>query len=104
MHLNDAYAKRDDGLMVAAVHLRSTLELLTQIRRDGYEGVLYFDTFPDISGLDPVAECEANIATVNRLLAIGDRLEADNRLGEALALQDAVASQRIVNEALIGSA
>ena len=76
MHLNDAYAKRDDGLMVAAVHLRSTLELLTQIRRDGYNGALYFDTFPDISGLDPVAECEANIATVNRLLAIGDKLEA----------------------------
>ena len=104
VHLNDAYAKRDDGLMVAAVHLRSTLELLTQIRRDGYGGALYFDTFPDVSGLDPVAECEANIATVNRLLAIGDKLDADNRLSEALALQDAVASQRIVNEALIGSA
>ena len=104
VHLNDAYAKRDDGLMVGAVHLRSTLELLTQIRRDGYQGVLYFDTFPDVSGLDPVAECEANISTVNRLLAIGDKLEADNRLGEAQALQDAVASQRIVNEALIGSA
>lgn len=104
VHLNDAYAKRDDGLMVAAVHLRSTLELLMQIRRDGYDGVLYFDTFPDISGLDPVAECEANIATVNRLLEIGDRLEADNRLGDALARQDAVASQRIVNQALIGSA
>jgi sugar phosphate isomerase/epimerase len=104
VHLNDAYAKRDDGLMVAAVHLRSTLELLTQIRRDGYRGALYFDTFPDISGLDPVAECEANIATVNRLLEIGDKLEADNRLGEALTLQDAVASQRIVNAALIGSA
>jgi sugar phosphate isomerase/epimerase len=104
VHLNDAYAKRDDGLMVGAVHLRSTLELLTQIRRDGYQGVLYFDTFPDVSGLDPVAECEANISTVNRLLAVGDKLEAGNRLREAQALQDAVASQRIVNEALIGSA
>ena len=104
VHLNDAYAKRDDGLMVGAVHLRSTLELLRQIRNDGYNGALYFDTFPDVSGLDPVAECEANIATVNRLVAIADRLDGDNRLGEALARQDAVASQRIVNEALIGSA
>lgn len=104
VHLNDGFAKRDDGLMVGAVHLKSTLELLTQIRRDGYKGALYFDTFPDISGLDPVAECEANIATVNRLLEIADRLDVDNRLGEALARQDAVASQRIVNEALIGSA
>ncbi|PZO80917.1 MAG: hypothetical protein DI629_05560 [Mesorhizobium amorphae] len=103
VHLNDAYAKRDDGLMVGAVHLRSTLELLRQIRRDGYEGALYFDTFPDLSGLDPVAECEANIATVNRLLAVADRLDGDNRMGEAQARQDGVASQRIVNEALIGS-
>ena len=84
VHLNDGYAKRDDGLMVGAVHLRSTLELLRQIRRDGYDGALYFDTFPDVSGLDPVAECEANIATVQRLLAVADRLDGDNRLGEAL--------------------
>ncbi|MCX5577662.1 sugar phosphate isomerase/epimerase family protein [Kaistia terrae] len=104
VHLNDGYGKRDDGLMVGAVHMRSTLELLHQIRRDGYTGALYFDTFPDLSGLDPVAECEANIATVNRLSAIADRLNGDNRLGEALGRQNAVASQRIVNEALIGSA
>ena len=52
--------------MVGAVHLRATLELLRQIRRDGYDGALYFDTFPDATGLDPVAECEVNIATVRR--------------------------------------
>lgn len=103
VHLNDGYGKRDDGLMVASVHLRSTLELLRQIRRDGYDGALYFDTFPDASGLDPVAECEANIATVRRLLAVADTLDGDNRLAGALAAQDAVTAQRIVNEALIGA-
>ncbi len=104
VHLNDGYAKRDDGLMVGAVHLRATLELLRQIRHDGYEGALYFDTFPDASGLDPVAECEANIATVHQLLAAADRLDKDNGLGEAISRQDAVASQRIVNTALLGGA
>lgn len=103
VHLNDSYAKRDDGLMVGAVHMRATLELLRQIKADGYDGTLYFDTFPDASGLDPVAECEANIATVRRLLAIVDRLNGSNALSEALARQDAVASQRIVNAALIGA-
>ncbi|MER0236913.1 TIM barrel protein [Fulvimarina sp. MAC8] len=103
VHLNDGYAKRDDGLMVGAVHLRSTLELLRQIRRDGYGGALYFDTFPDASGLDPVAECETNIQTVDRLLAVADRLDRDNRLGEAQARQDSVASQSIVNAALIAA-
>ena len=103
VHLNDGYGRRDDGLMVGAVHLRETLELLRQVRRDGYDGALYFDTFPDQSGLDPVAECEANIATVRRLLSVADRLDRDNRLGEALARQDAVASQAIVNRVLIGT-
>ncbi|MBB3937727.1 sugar phosphate isomerase/epimerase family protein [Aureimonas phyllosphaerae] len=104
VHLNDGYAKRDDGLMVGAVHLRSTLELLRQIRRDGYRGALYFDTFPDASGLDPVAECETNIETVQRLLGVADRLDADNRLGEAQSRQDGVASQSIVNAAMIAAA
>jgi sugar phosphate isomerase/epimerase len=103
VHLNDGYAKRDDGLMVGAVHLRSTLELLHQIRRDGFDGALYFDTFPDTSGLDPVAECEANIATVRRLVEIAEGLAGDNGLADALARQDGVASQRIVNRALIGA-
>lgn len=103
VHLNDGYSKRDDGLMVGAVHLRSTLELLKQVRQDGYDGPLYFDTFPDNSGLDPVAECEANISTALRLMKIADRLDVDNRLSEALSNQDAVASQRIVNELLIGA-
>jgi len=70
------------GLMVGAVHLRETLELLRQIRRDGYDGALYFDTFPDASGLDPMAECEVNIATVRRLLAIADRLDVTIGLGK----------------------
>lgn len=104
VHLNDGYARRDDGLLVGAVHLTATLELLRQIRRDGYAGVLYFDTFPDATGLDPVAECAANIATVKRLMLVVDRLEADNRLAEAIARQDAVATQSIVNEALVRGA
>ena len=104
VHLNDGYGRRDDGLMVGAVHTIQTVELLAQIRRDGYGGAIYFDTFPDTSGLDPVAECEANIATVRAMLAVVDRLAADNRLSEATLRQDAVAGQRIVQSALFGAA
>lgn len=100
VHLNDGYGKRDDGLMVGSVNTKATLELLWQIRKDGYQGAIYFDTFPDASGLDPVRECEANIATVEGLLRVADRLDADNRLGQAVAKQDAVSAQVIVNAAL----
>ncbi len=102
VHLNDGYGGRDDGLMVGAIHTVQTIELLRQIRRDGYDGVIYFDTFPDTSGLDPVAECAANIATVRGMLGIVDRLESDNRLAAALDRQDAVAGQTIIQGALLG--
>lgn len=102
VHLNDGYAKRDDGLMVGAVHTLQTIELLRQIRRDGYAGAIYFDTFPDMTGLDPVRECEVNIATVKRMLRVVDRLEKDNRLSAAMDSQDAVTSQAIVQEAMLG--
>ncbi|NUB45275.1 TIM barrel protein [Fertoebacter nigrum] len=102
LHLNDGYAKRDDGLMVGAVHGQATLELLRQVARAGWDGAIYFDTFPDASGLDPVRECEVNIRTVRRMLAQVARMEGDNRLGEAQARQDAVAAQDIVQETMAG--
>ncbi len=102
VHLNDGYAKRDDGLMVGAVHSIQTIELLRQIRRDGYDGAIYFDTFPDMTGLDPVHECEVNVQTVKRMLKVVDRLEGDNRLGSAIDRQDAVTAQSIIQEAMLG--
>ena len=95
LHLNDGYAKRDDGLMVAAVHELATLELLAEVARAGFDGAIYFDTFPDASGLDPVAECAANIRTVRRLLAGVDAMAGDNRLAHAQAAQDPVSAQNI---------
>ena len=104
VHLNDAYGKRDDGLMVGAVHPLQTIEVLRQIRHDGFRGVIYFDTFPDISGLDPVHECEVNISTVRRMSAVMDRLDGDNRLTEAIARQDAVSAQAILTELTLNAA
>lgn len=95
LHLNDGYAKRDDGLMVASVHEFATLELLREVHRAGFDGAIYFDTFPDASGLDPVAECAANIRTVRRLLAAVEAMAGDNSLADAQSRQDPVVSQNI---------
>jgi xylose isomerase len=103
MHLNDGYSKRDDGLMVGAVHSIQTIELLRQAKLDGFAGPIYFDTFPDLTGLDPIKECEANIATVKSMLRVVDSLDADNELRGAIALQDPVTTQAIVRKAMFGS-
>jgi xylose isomerase len=100
VHLNDGYAKRDDGLMVGAVHPIQTLELLYVLESISYDRPIYFDTFPDTIGMDPVAECAANIATVETMRGIVQKLRVDNRLAAAVAAQDAVTSSAIVREAL----
>jgi xylose isomerase len=102
VHLNDGYGKRDDGLMVGTVHPVQTLELLVELERAGYEGAIYFDTFPDHSGLDPQQEARTNIAIVERLQAIAAGLAQDTDLAQAIASQDATLSQRIVAAALYG--
>ena len=103
LHLNDGYAKRDDGLMVGAVHSIQTIELLRQVYADGFAGPIYFDTFPDLTGLDPVRECEANIATVKSMLNVIRKLDGDNQLSTAIAQQDAVKTQSIVRSAMFGN-
>jgi sugar phosphate isomerase/epimerase len=103
VHLNDGYAKRDDGLMVGSVHPIQTIELLYTLDRIGYNGVIYFDTFPDTTGLDPVTECETNIGSVEAMRRVVDRLKNNQFLAAAIQRQDAVASQAIVQAALYGA-
>jgi len=100
IHLNDAYAKRDDGLMAGTVHLVQTLELLYVLDRIGYKNAIYFDTFPDAVGLDPVDECGANISAVEGMFRMVAKLQAHPQLAAAIARQDVVASQRILQSVL----
>jgi xylose isomerase len=102
IHLNDGYAKRDDGLMVGTVHPIQTMELIYVLESINYRRPIYFDTFPDTTGMDPVAECSANIATVEAMRTVVKKLQADNRLETAIAGQDAVTSNNVVREAFYG--
>ena len=102
VHLNDGYGKRDDGLMVGSVHPIQTIELLYVLDQIGYDRAIYFDTFPDVTGLDPVAECGANIATVEAMRNVVRTLQGDNRLTAAIANQDAITSNSIIRSAMYG--
>jgi hypothetical protein len=71
--------------------------------RDGYDGIFYFDTFPDAIGLDPVLETETNIRTVRAMMKLAEKLAANTELSAANERQDALTSQRIVQTALFGN-
>jgi xylose isomerase len=102
VHLNDGYGKRDDGVMAGTVHVVATVGLFVELDRIGYDGVIYFDTFPDHSGLDPIKEAQTNVALVEHLRSVAGRLSDDEALTDAIARQDATDSQRIVAAALYG--
>ena len=102
VHLNDGYAKRDDGLMVGSVHPQQTVELLVELIRSGYDSAIYFDTFPDLSGLDPVAEATTNVSSIKHLIAVAEKLSENKDLHAAIGQQDAPTSQGIVAGELFG--
>lgn len=103
LHLNDGYGKRDDGLIAGSVHPVQTVELLVALTRSGYRGIIYFDTFPDHSGIDPVEESRANLRLTDRLVDLAARLADDPALAAAQARQDAAAATAIVAAALYGA-
>jgi xylose isomerase len=102
VHLNDGYGRRDDGLIAGSIHPLETVELFIALHRIGYDGVIYFDTFPDHGGTDPAAEAAASIRLTGRLRAVAARLADDPALAVATAAQDAPAALRIVTQALYG--
>lgn len=103
VQMNDGYGKRDDGLIAGSVHPVQTVELLVELARCDYRRAIYFDTFPDVSGLDPVAETGTNITLVEQLRAVAARLLNNAELAQAIHHHDATVSQRLVADALYGA-
>lgn len=100
VHLNDGYGRRDDGFLVGSVHLAHTLELLYVLQQIGYREAIYFDTFPDVIGIDPVAECALNIQTVLRLMALLDKVDPIE-MQHLLTQQDVIGTQRLIQRLLL---
>ena len=79
VQLNDRHTRlaAEDGLMFGSVHMSMALEVMYQLRKVGYEGHYYFDTFPQ--RMDRVKEAERNIKIATKLwLAVGRLLGLDD--------------------------
>jgi xylose isomerase len=100
VHLNDGYGKWDNGLMVGSVHPIQTLELLVELLECNYDGAIYFDTFPDHSGLDPIEESRENIAITKKLIKIAQGLHKSDAVQEARTMQNPILAQQIIRRSL----
>ena len=71
-----------------------------KFKKLNYKRAIYFDTFPDHSGLDPIKESSTNIKTFKKLNKIADKLTNNPDLNDAISNQNASKSFNIIQEYL----
>ncbi len=98
MDVNDNLRGWDDDLMVGSVHLTEIFEYFYTLRINGWEGVWQLDQFPFRE--DTVETARASIRLLKALHRALDTLDIP-ALQAAQARQDAVAAQRLVQDALL---
>lgn len=99
IQLNDGYTRlaAEDGLVFGSVHPSMALEIMYQMRKTGFSGHFYFDTFPQRT--DPVAEAAYNIKQVKKFWSATDGITKE-RLQAITNEHDAIAALELVNSAL----
>jgi xylose isomerase len=93
VHLNDGNKLNDDGMIVGSVNFAQSLEFIYYLKKYGYTGVIYFDTFPERE--EPLAEIRINIAMYTKLEALIDGFGMDN-IQTIIDRNDAIAAQEIL--------
>lgn len=98
MDVNDNLRGWDDDLVVGTVHLTEIFEFFHTLRINGWNGVWQLDQFPFRE--DSVDAARTSIRFLKALHRALDLLDVQ-ALQEAQARQDAMAAQRLVQDALL---
>ncbi|MCT2197553.1 sugar phosphate isomerase/epimerase [Paenibacillus sp. p3-SID1389] len=93
IHLNDGNKLNDDGLLVGSVNFIQSLEFVFYLKKYGYDGVIYFDTFPLRE--KPLEELKANIAMYTKLNRLVDQIGME-KIQSIIDRNDAIAAQEIM--------
>jgi xylose isomerase len=99
MHFNDNWRLWDDDMTVGSVHTIETIELLYWLDRMNYTGWYALDIFPyRENGIRAATE---SIKWIQGLHGLLDKIGRE-RLAAAIAASDAMETQALVREALLG--
>ena len=95
LHMNDGYGQMDGGLIFGSINLIQCVEFVYYLKKTGYDGVVFFDTFPIRE--NPEAEIKANIDTYRKISAKIDAYGMD-RIAEVINSHDGVRIQEMIQE------
>lgn len=99
VHVNDNFGLADDDLMVGTVHFWALIEFLLALQESDYDGWITLDIVPRREAA--TAACARSIEMLNTCYTLLGRLDRP-ALRAAQARQDAVESQRVVQQMLLG--
>ena len=93
IHLNDGEGSVDDGLMVGAVNPWKLIELYYYLKAYGYQGIIYFDTFPKRESA--VSEATMNIAVCRKVESLVSRIGLE-RISRIISQRDSVSAMEML--------
>ena len=100
MDVNDNYRGWDDDMMVGSIHMVEIFEFFHVLKMNGWEGVWNLDQFPFRE--DAVENATLSIRFLKAVYRALDLLD-EEALATAQAKQDALGSQKVIQEALLQS-
>ena len=97
LHMNDGYGVQDSGLIFGSVNFSMAAEFIFYLLKYGYDGVVFFDTFPmRENGRD---EIQANIETFELIIRKVEKIGVQ-RIEETLASRDGIKANRLIYDLL----
>lgn len=97
LHLNDGYGRNDDGMMIGSCSFMTMLECVYYLKKYGYDGMVYFDTFPVRESA--AEECRQNIRMFRLLCDKVDRYGLD-KMAAVVEKNDAVSAMKMLTDIL----
>lgn len=93
LHMNDGYGRTASGMIFNSIHLGLSLEFVYYLKKYGYKGVVFFDTFPIREGAKE--ETQANIEAFEKLVHLVDITGMDE-IEKVISKCDGVSAQKLV--------
>ena len=97
LHMNDGYGFQDSGLIFGSVNFSLAAEFIYYLLRYGYDGVVFFDTFPiRENGKD---EIQANIEAFELIRNKVEKAGLE-RIADVVASRDGIQVNQLIRELL----
>ena len=97
LHMNDGYGYKDSGMIFGSVNFSICAEFIYYLERYGYEGVVYFDTFPIRE--NSIEECKANVRTFDLIKEKVDTIGIE-QIRKIVSAHDGIQAQALIYDLL----